>query len=235
MVNRFVIGGGAQRGRAIDLPGKPRHRRAMTTGSRTDASRRRELAYPGMRIGLFGGSFNPAHHGHAHVAETALRRLGLDRVWWLATPQNPLKDPRETAPLAQRLANARAFARGRRMVVSDLESRWGVRFSIDLIERLRARYPGVTFVWVMGSDNLLNFHAWRRWRRVVEAVPIAFVARPGAQARARFSKLATAYRAHRRPADALVRSAPPAWTYLNAPLVPLSSTALRRLGARGRA
>jgi nicotinate-nucleotide adenylyltransferase len=207
----------------------------MTTRSRPDAARRRELAYPGMCIGLFGGSFNPAHEGHAHVAQTAMRRLGLDRVWWLATPQNPLKDPRETAPLAQRLANARAFARSPGMVVSDLESRWGVQFSIDLIERLHKRYPGVRFVWVMGSDNLINFHTWRRWRRVVEAVPIAFVARPGALARARFSRMPRAYGDHRRSPGALTRAAPPAWTFLSAPLVPLSSTMLRRLGARGRA
>ena len=119
-----------------------------------------------MRIGLFGGSFNPAHHGHAHVAETALRQLGLDKVWWLVTPQNPLKSAKETAPLAQRMNSARACAVGPAMVVTDIESRLGTRFSIDLLKKLQRLYPGVRFVWVMGSDNLNNFHHWRRWAEI---------------------------------------------------------------------
>ena len=107
----------------------------------------------GMRIGLFGGSFDPAHEGHAHVAETALKRLGLDRVIWLVSPGNPLK-PRAPAELARRMASARAFAKGPRMVVSDAESRLGVRYTIDTIRALKARSPGVCFVWIMGADSL---------------------------------------------------------------------------------
>ena len=197
--------------------------------------RRLEQAYPRMRIGLFGGSFNPAHEGHAHVAEIALNRLGLDRVWWLVTPQNPLKNAKETAPLAERIAGAKRFARHPRMIVTDMETRWGVQFSVHLIEELRRRFAGVDFVWVMGSDNLTNFHKWRRWRRVMESMPIAFVARPNALARARLSPAAQTYRNGMRRPHALERAKAPAWAFINAPLVPISSTKLRRLGARGRA
>jgi nicotinate-nucleotide adenylyltransferase len=189
-----------------------------------------------MRIGLFGGSFNPAHEGHAHVAAAALKRLGLDRVWWLVTPQNPLKSAGETAPLAARIAGARAFAHGPRMVVSDLEERLGVRFSIDLIRTLQRRHRGVRFVWVLGSDNLAGFHRWRRWASIFALVPIVFVNRPDAMARARFAKAArrfAAYRLDPAQARALPLRPAPAWTVLTAPLVPLSSTALRR--ARRRA
>jgi nicotinate-nucleotide adenylyltransferase len=196
--------------------------------------RRYEQAYPGMRIGLFGGSFNPAHEGHAHVAEEARKRLGLHAVWWLVTPQNPLKSTRETAPHDNRIASARQFAHGRANIVTDIEARLDTRFSVDLIDKLKARYPGVTFVWIMGSDNLLNFHRWRRWRRVMETIPIAFVARAGALSRAQLSAAPRAYAQGRRPPGALLAHKPPAWTTLSAPLVPLSSTMLRRLGARAR-
>src|SRR5687768_944682 len=107
---------------------------------------------PGMRVGLFGGSFNPAHEGHSHVAETALVRLGLDRVIWLVSPQNPLKSSAETASLVERMAGARARARGPKMVVSDVEARLGSQYTIDTLRALKARHPGVHFVWIMGAD-----------------------------------------------------------------------------------
>ncbi|MEJ0022570.1 MAG: nicotinate-nucleotide adenylyltransferase [Alphaproteobacteria bacterium] len=195
----------------------------------TDAFRREEQAYRGMRIGLFGGSFNPAHEGHAHVAETALKQLGLKKVWWLVTPQNPLKDARETAPLAARIASAKKFAHGRAMVVSDIESRWGTQFSYDLIRKLRAHYPGVRFVWILGTDNLINFHRWRRWKDLVATLPVAFVTRPGAMARARLSVMARRFAGARRmnAKGALAFAKAPAWTILSGPLDPHSSTALR--------
>ena len=116
---------------------------------------------PGMRVGLFGGSFNPPHEGHAHVAETAKRRLNLDRVIWLVSPQNPLKSRSETADLAERVAQAKALARGPGMIVSDLESRLGSAYTIDTVRALKARFPGVKFVWIMGADSLASFHRWR--------------------------------------------------------------------------
>src|SRR5262249_38405548 len=152
-----------------------------------------EQAYRGMTIGLFPGSFNPPHQGHAHVAETALRRLGVDRVWWVVTPQNPWKRAIDTAPIEARMEGARRLAAGPRMIVTDIERGWNVQFSIDLIEKLRVRYPGVQFIWIMGSDNLPSFHQWRRWRDVMETIPIAFVSRPGALARARLALAARAY------------------------------------------
>src|SRR5512147_2362788 len=127
------------------------------------------LAYPGMKIGLFGGSFDPAHAGHAHVAETALKRLDLDRVWWLVTPQNPLKP--KSSPFAARMRSAQAQAHGSKMIVTDLEQRLGCRFTYETIRALKARYPGVAFFLVMGADNLRHFRQWRKWREVAEAVP----------------------------------------------------------------
>lgn len=194
---------------------------------------------PGMRVGLFGGSFDPAHPGHAHVAETARVRLGLHRVIWLVSPQNPLKRADGTAPLARRVASARRFARGPAMVVSDAETRIGSRYTLDTVRVLQARFPGVRFVWIMGADNLGGFHRWRGWTQLFEALPIAVVARPGAQTgrviEARFAPAARRFaraRAPSRVAPRLAFARPPAWTYLRAPLNPASSTALRARVAR---
>lgn len=140
-------------------------------------------AYAGMKIGLFGGSFDPAHAGHAHVAETALKRLGLDQIWWLVTPQNPLKQ--KSAPLAERMASAERFAHGPRMRVTDLETQLGASFTYETLRALKKRYPGVRFTFVMGEDNLMNFRQWRNWREVAEALPIAVVSRPGCNTRNR--------------------------------------------------
>jgi nicotinate-nucleotide adenylyltransferase len=164
------------------------------------------LAYPGMKIGLFGGSFDPAHEGHAHVAETALKRLGLDRVWWLVSPQNPLK-PKSSA-FEERMRSAQSQAVGAKMVVSDLEQRLACAFTYQTIRALKRLYPGVSFTLIMGADNLANFRKWRNWREVAAAVPVAIVSRPGVS-----------------PADRL--SAPRDWMYLNARLHRESSTAIR--------
>jgi nicotinate-nucleotide adenylyltransferase len=185
---------------------------------------------PGMRVGLFGGSFNPAHEGHRHVAETAVRRLDLDRVVWLVSPQNPLKAADETAPLAARMASARALATGPSMIVSDLETRIGTRWTIDTLRALTARHPGVRFVWLMGSDNLAGFHRWRGWTDIFRLMPIAVVARPGSLLESRTAPAATRFAGFRIPEREAARlpGAPaPAWTWLGAPLNPESSTALR--------
>lgn len=184
----------------------------------------------GMRVGLFGGSFNPAHDGHAHVAETALTRLGLDRVVWLVSPQNPLKDARETAPLATRMASAHRWARGPAMIVSDFETRAGTSWTVDTLRALQARHPGVRFVWLMGSDNLETFDAWRGWTDIMRMMPMAVIARPGSLLESRSAPAARRFAFARVPAAQarlLPRMAAPAWTYLAAPLNPRSSTALR--------
>lgn len=181
-----------------------------------------------MRVGLLGGSFNPAHGGHAHVAETARVRLGLDRVVWLVSPGNPLK--RAAPPLATRMVSARRVARGPAMIVSDVEARMGSRYTIDTVRLLKARHPSVRFVWLMGADNLAQFHLWRGWTDLLREVPVAVIARPGAQLRSRFAPAAARFAHARRAARAargLPGAKPPAWVYLNAPLNPVSSTALR--------
>ncbi len=186
---------------------------------------------PGMTVGVFGGSFNPAHDGHAHVAETALRRVGLDRVIWLVSPQNPLKSASQTAPLDQRMASARAMATGPSMIVSDFETRAGTQWTVDTLRALKARHPGVRFVWLMGSDNLASFHRWRGWTDIMTMMPMAVVARPGTMLESRSAPAARRFASHRvssREAQALPYLEAPAWTYLRAPLNGSSSTALRQ-------
>jgi nicotinate-nucleotide adenylyltransferase len=183
-----------------------------------------------MTVGLYGGSFNPVHGGHAHVATTALRRLGLDRVIWLVSPQNPLKSSAATAALDERLAETARWASGPSMIVSDLERRIGTRYSIDTVRWLKARFPGVRFVWIMGADGLADFHLWRGWTALARELPIAVVSRPGVALRSRSSPLARRFAASRVPARAartLADRPPPAWLYLDAPYDFSSSTALR--------
>ncbi len=188
-----------------------------------------------MRVGLFGGSFNPAHAGHAHVAQTAMRRLHLDRMIWLVSPQNPLKSGRDTASLAERMAGARRMAGSNpRMIVSDAEARLGSAYTVDTLNRLKARFPGVKFVWIMGSDNLASFHRWRGWTDIARTTPIAVVARPDTLMQSRSAPAARRYAAARRPSReaALLADAPmPAWTYLCAPLNSTSSTKLRTVAS----
>lgn len=188
------------------------------------------MLQPGMRVGLYGGSFNPAHEGHAHVAETARRRLGLQLVVWLVSPQNPLKASHDTAPLGARMASARAQADGPSMVVSDLESRLGVNYTVDALRLLKARYPLVRFVWIMGADGLAQFHRWRGWTQILQTVPTAVIARPSVSLRARLAPAARRFAHARIPLAASHRLAdmsPPAWVFLDGPLNFQSSTRLR--------
>lgn len=183
-------------------------------------------AYPGQRIGLFGGSFDPAHEGHLHVAQTALKRLRLDAVWWLVTPQNPLKA--KSAPLKDRIASARARAGRARMAVTAFEAARGFRYTYETVRALQRWFPRTRFVLIVGGDSLQGFRHWRNWQEVMRRVPVAIVARPGAGARARMSKPAQMFAAARKPQDqaaAIARA--PAWTFLNARFHAQSSTALR--------
>ncbi len=134
---------------------------------------RRELLTPGLKVGLLGGSFNPAHEGHLHITKMCLKALGLDRVWWLVSPGNPLKPVKGMAPFAERLASAEAMARDPRIVVSDIETRLGTRYTADTLAALTGRFPEIRFVWLMGADNMLQFPKWRNWREIAETVPIA--------------------------------------------------------------
>ncbi len=193
---------------------------------------------PGMRVGLYGGSFNPAHEGHAHVAETARRRLGLDRVIWLVSPQNPLKSSHETASLAERMEGVRRVVSGRSMIVSDAETRFGSQYTIDTLRALKARFPGVDFVWIMGADSLATFHRWRGWTQIMAEVPVAVVSRPWISLKSRFSPAARRFAHARVPAQQarLVTGAdPPRWVFLTGPLNFQSSTTLRERMRQGGA
>ncbi|MFI4974278.1 MAG: nicotinate-nucleotide adenylyltransferase [Caulobacterales bacterium] len=191
---------------------------------------------PGMSVGLYGGSFNPAHEGHAHVAETALRRIGLDRVIWLVSPQNPLKPTHETAGLTRRLGGAQRYAQGPAMIVSDAETKIGSQFTVDTLRVLKARYPGVRFVWIMGADSLATFHSWRGWTQIMREAPVAVVSRPWIALKSRAAPAARRFSSARIPAAAartLPFRKPPAWVYLTGPLNFTSSSALRRRLAAG--
>ena len=185
---------------------------------------------PGLRVGLLGGSFNPAHDAHLAISLFAMKRLRLDRVWWLVTPGNPLKDATDLPPLAKRLAAARRVARHPRIAVSGLEAVIHTRYTVDTIRWLKRRCPGMRFVWIMGADNLKDFHRWHRWRCLAALVPIAIVDRggrePGGGAGRAFSALMQ-FRLPERAASTLIRRKPPAWIFLHGRKSPLSSTALR--------
>jgi nicotinate-nucleotide adenylyltransferase len=183
-----------------------------------------------MRIGLFGGTFDPPHAAHRAASLLAMRRLNLDRVWWLVTPGNPLKDTQGLAPLAERLAAARALAQHPRIDVSDFEAHIGTRYTYATIKYLVRRCPGVHFVWIMGADNLRHFHRWQRWRDIAALVPIAVVDRlgPSLYSTAGVTGQALAWaRLPESAARALAERRAPAWTYLHGLKSPLSSTALR--------
>ena len=187
----------------------------------------------GDRIGLFGGSFDPAHDGHRHVADLALEHLKLDRVIWLVTPGNPLKDETHLT-LPARMAAVKALVDPATMIASDIEAKLGTRPTIDLLHRLTAIHPDVHFVWIMGSDNLESFPKWRAWREITSLVPICVVARPGFEQADETSEFARTYPGARLPladAAALPGSTPPVWIWIPGPLHPASSTAIRK--ARG--
>lgn len=182
-----------------------------------------------MRIGLLGGSFDPAHEGHVHITEIAKRRFGLDRVWWLVSPGNPLKS-HGPAPIAERISAARRMLSDPEVVVTDAEARLGTRMTADTIAGLRRIYPGVRFVWLMGSDNLVQFDRWDRWQEIARMVPIGVLARPGTRIAARHARAARIMRPWRLPqsqAPGLALCRPPAWVLINLPMSPHSSTAIR--------
>lgn len=194
------------------------------------------MAAPGMRIGLLGGSFDPAHEGHAHITREALKRFRLDRIWWLVTPGNPLK-AEGPAPLDRRIARARQVMRHPRVVVTDIEARIGTRYTAATLAALQRLYPRVRFVWLMGADNLAGFHRWDNWPWIMDHVPVGVIARPGQGLPARLSRAAGRYGAARLPASAAGRLAltpPPAWCFIDVPMSRASSTAIRAGGGWAR-
>lgn len=187
---------------------------------------------PGLRIGLLGGSFNPAHEGHLHVSRVAMKRLGLDYVWWLVAPQNPLKPINDMAALSERVLGARKIARGQpRICVTDIEAALGTRYTVDTIGRLKQHFPQLRFVWLMGSDNLETFHRWRNWEALARRIPIAVVMRPGTTLAPLSARAAKFFAARKvRTARRLADATPPALVILDARRNPASATEIRARG-----
>src|SRR5215813_8721876 len=184
----------------------------------------------GMRIGLLGGSFNPPHLAHRTISLFAIKRLRLDRVWWLVSPGNPLKDNGKLHELEERAKAARNMAADPRIDVTCLESVIGTRYTVDTITYLRRRTSGLRLVWIMGADNLAQFHRWQHWQRIASAVPIAVIDRPPQSFRALSAPAAQAlahYRIPENQAGRLADKRPPAWVFLSGMKLNLSSTGLR--------
>lgn len=189
----------------------------------------------GMAVGLFGGSFNPPHEGHVIVANTALKRLKLDQLWWMVTPGNPLKDHSRLAPLADRIRLSEELANDPYIKVTAFEAAHEIRYTADTIALVLAQHPKVNFVWIMGADSLNSFHEWERWCSIVENMPIAVLDRPGSTLSHHSSTMARLFNAAQideKDASKLARMTPPAWTFIHGPRSPLSSTTLRNQAER---
>ncbi len=192
-------------------------------------------ARPGQSIGLLGGSFDPPHAGHVHVTREALKRFGLDRVWWLVSPGNPLKS-RGPAPLERRMKAAREVMAHPKVEVTDIEARIGTRYTAETLQALQGLYPATRFVWLMGADNMAQFHLWDRWEWIQDNVPIGILARPGdrmAALNAPAARRGVSSRLRARNSEALARSPAPCWCFVNVPMRDISSSAIRARGDWG--
>ncbi|HEV7317361.1 MAG TPA: nicotinate-nucleotide adenylyltransferase [Ensifer sp.] len=184
----------------------------------------------GMVVGLFGGSFNPPHEGHVLVADTAIQRLGLDQLWWMVTPGNPLKDHNNLAPLSERIAMSEKIAQNPRIKVTAFEKALGQSYTARTLERVQARNRDIRFVWIMGADNLKSFHRWQNWQKIARTFPIAVIDRPGSTLAYLSSRMAKTFdyaRIDESDARRLAFHQAPAWTFIHGPRSSMSSTALR--------
>ncbi len=230
--------------RAARRAKKPARKRARVTARRStrkSAPRRPAAlvrrypmppASPGMKIGLFGGSFNPPHEAHRAASMLALKRLGLDRIWWLVTPGNPLKNNAKLPPLEKRIEAARKVAASPKIDVTGVEAELGTRYTFDTVTRLRQRRPGVDFVFIVGADNLAHLHRWERWRGLLRKIALAVVDRPEFELSSLAAPAAVAFgqfRITENKARMIPRLSPPAWVFLRGLKSELSSTALRKL------
>ena len=186
------------------------------------------------KVGILGGSFNPAHDGHLYISRQALELLGLDEVWWLVSPQNPLKPTDGMAEFSRRFDSAvKVAAAEPRIVVSAIENEFQTRYTADTIRCLRERFPDIAFVWLMGADNLIDFHRWQEWRTIMRSVPIAVFARKTYRIRALHGRAANCFRLDRVPSERaalLATMRAPAWTFLPIRVHPASATEIRNKG-----
>lgn len=190
-------------------------------------------AAAGQVIGLLGGSFDPAHAGHAHITREALKRFGLDQVWWLVSPGNPLKS-RGPAPMKARIAQAEAIMQHPRVKITGIEARLGTRYTAQTLRAVQHLYPAQRFVWLMGADNLAQFHLWQDWQSIMNTIPLGILARPGQRISARMSRAASLYAPYRiagRYSHRLARADAPAWCFVNVPMMDISSSSIRASGA----
>lgn len=207
----------------------------MTSPPKVNAAKRIDTRLPitadGMRIGLLGGSFNPAHEGHLHISEIALKRCNLDRIWWLVTPGNPMKSHQNLAPINQRIKKAREIANNPRIIVTGFEANLPSSYTADTLKFLKKRLPTVSFVWLMGADNLINFHHWQNWQDIFMCLPIIVFNRPNYPLKALSSPAGHTFRAfkkHKETASIIAKAEAPAWVFLPIPLSTASSTTLRK-------
>lgn len=194
-------------------------------------------ARKGMKIGLLGGSFDPPHAGHVHISRAALKRFGLDEVWWLVTPGNPLKT-NGPAPIEKRMKAAHALVDHPKIKITDFERRMNTRYTAETLAALFRTYPGVRFTWLMGADNLAEFHKWDRWTWIMENIPVGVLARPGDRISARMSPAAKRYdfaRLRGASRRLLPMAQPAAWCFVNLPMTSISSTELRAKTGWGQA
>lgn len=232
----MAVGGSCSTSRREQEPAVWTLPRRSATVARLDGGRmqgRGPHARAGQAVGLLGGSFDPPHDGHVALTLEALKRFGLDRVWWLVSPGNPLK-ARGPAPLERRLAASRAMMSHPRVEVTDVEARLGTRHTAETLRRLRVLRPGVRFVWLMGADNLASLHRWEDWAAIMEMVPVGVLARPGMGLRAGLSPAARRFARARVPEAAarlLPAAEPPAWCFVRMPMRDLSSSEIRARGA----
>jgi nicotinate-nucleotide adenylyltransferase len=186
--------------------------------------------WSGRTVGLLGGSFNPAHEGHRHISLYALKHLGLDAVWWMVSPQNPLKSGKDMVPLKERMAGAVKASHHPRIVVTDIERRLHTRYTADTLEALQKHFPGTRFIWLMGGDNLRQVHRWQGWKRIFSMVPVAVFDRPPRSNSIKACPAFERFRASLQPQERsqlLKMQKPPCWTILHIPLNELSATQIR--------
>lgn len=210
-------------------PRKPARKKPLPWGERS-CCRDSASRHTGRKVGLLGGSFNPAHAGHRAISLEALKRLGLDEVWWLVSPQNPLKPAAGMAPLAERLETARKVARHPHIRVSNIEARLGTRYTAETLKQLKKRFPRIRFVWLMGADNLLQVASWKDWPQIFQAVPVAVFTRPTYSLRALAAKAARRFAGSRLRESAsrtLAEREPPAWVFVHSRPHPASATEIR--------
>ncbi len=186
--------------------------------------------WSGLTVGLLGGSFNPAHEGHRYISLQAMKRLGLDAVWWLVSPQNPLKPAKGMAPQEQRIKGAQDVADHPKIFVTGIERELGTQYTLDTICALQERFPRTRFVWLMGADNLLTFHKWHKWQKIFKTLPVCVLDRPPRHSSIRAAPAFERFRPRlvaQQDARAILHKPLPAWTILHIPLNATSATEIR--------